>query len=202
MPRPRTVDADKIVQTALAIADEEGIDAVSMRHVGQRLGVAAQALYRHVANKDELLARMADHHLSRLPAIGDQDDWRAALVDLFTALRDLMLEHHGLAELMLQRTTGTPTMLDAAEKALAAMAADGIPARQAVTTLAMLQWSALGSALHGAARAGRPADELPPAIASANTEAYPALARARGQLTERVRREQFRDGLRQLLAGL
>lgn len=202
MPRARIVHTDKIVAAALAIADERGLTAVSMRSVSDRLGVVPTALYRHVANKDELLTRMADSVLTTLPPMRDDVDLQTAVVDLFVALRDLMIKHHGLAELMLLRTSGTPTMLSAAESVLKAMEANGVSDHQAVTTLAMLQWSTLGAALHGAARQARPDDELPPAIAAMKAESYPAITRAGQEFPEGARREQFRDGLHQLLNGL
>lgn len=202
MPRPRIVDVDKIVSAALDIADEDGLSAVSMRSVSERLSVVPMALYRHIDNKEDLLARMADSVLSMLPEMQRDLGWRAGLVELFVALRDLMIQHHGIAELMLQRTTGAPTMLRAAETALQAMEADGISAHQAVTTLAMLQWSTLGAALHGAARAAREASELPPAIAAIDHEVYPAISRAESEFPEGSRRDQFRDGLEQLLSSV
>jgi len=160
------------------------------------------ALYRHVTSKDELLARMADSVLSTLPPMREDVDWQEAVVELFVALRDLMLQHPGLAELMLLRTTGEPIMLRAADTALRAMEGDGLTPHQAVTTLAMLQWSTLGAALHGVARETRRAEELPPVIAAVDPAHYPALARARQEFSEGARREQFRQGLFQLLRGL
>jgi len=67
---------DAIVDTAIALADTEGIDALSMRRIADRLGVGAMSLYRHVANKDELLAAMTDE-VSRLNPYPDPAgrDW-------------------------------------------------------------------------------------------------------------------------------
>jgi AcrR family transcriptional regulator len=202
MARARIVDTDKIVAAALAIADEGGLAAVSMRSVADRLGVVPTALYRHVSNKDELLTRMADSVLTALPPMRKDVDFKTAIVEVFVELRDLMVEHHGLAELMLVRTTGATPMLAAAESALDAMENQGIPVQQAVGTLAMLQWSTLGAALHGAARLTRREDELPPTIATIEATSYPAIVRAAAAFPEGARREQFRDGLYQLLDGL
>jgi hypothetical protein len=63
----------------------------------------------------------------------------------------------------------------------------------------MLQWSTLGAALHGAARAAREASELPPAIAAIDPDDYAAISRAVAELPEGSRHHQFRDGLEQLL---
>lgn len=106
MARRRVVDVAKIVTVALAIADKDGWSAVSMRSVSECLGVVPAALYRHVSNKDELFARMADSVLATLPPMRDDVDWRTGVVEVFVALRDRMIEHHGLAELMLLRSSG------------------------------------------------------------------------------------------------
>ncbi|MBF6210409.1 TetR/AcrR family transcriptional regulator [Nocardia puris] len=56
-----------IVDTAIALADTEGLDALSMRRIADRLGVGAMSLYRHLANKDELIAAMTDEITRRHP---------------------------------------------------------------------------------------------------------------------------------------
>ena len=85
--RPRPVDATKqtlnrqhVLRTAIAVADIEGLDAVSMRRLAVELGVGPMSLYRHVANKDELLMHMADEAFGEveLPIPGP-DGWRAKL---------------------------------------------------------------------------------------------------------------------------
>ncbi|MFI9404796.1 TetR/AcrR family transcriptional regulator [Nocardia sp. NPDC052316] len=68
-----------IIDTAITLADEEGLDALSMRRIADRMGVGAMSLYRHVANKDELLEAMTDEVARRNPypsAEGQQWTWR------------------------------------------------------------------------------------------------------------------------------
>ena len=69
-----------VLRTAIAIADVEGLDAVSMRRLAVELGVGPMSLYRHVANKDELVTQMADEVFgeSELPVPGPPG-WRAKL---------------------------------------------------------------------------------------------------------------------------
>ncbi|GAB2656073.1 TetR/AcrR family transcriptional regulator [Nocardia goodfellowii] len=66
MTEPKLTRAT-IVDTAIALADLEGLDAVSMRRIAERMGVGAMSLYRHVANKDELIALMTDEVARRNP---------------------------------------------------------------------------------------------------------------------------------------
>jgi len=70
---------DRIVTTAVALADEDGIAAVSMRKVAARLEVEAMSLYHHVANKDDLLDGMVDAVMAEFEVPADTPDWRAAL---------------------------------------------------------------------------------------------------------------------------
>jgi AcrR family transcriptional regulator len=68
-----------IVDTAIDLADAEGLDGLSMRHIAERMGVGAMSLYRHVANKDELLAAMTDEVARRNPypsTEGQKFTWR------------------------------------------------------------------------------------------------------------------------------
>jgi AcrR family transcriptional regulator len=84
----------EIAETGIAIADEQGIDAVSMRNIATRLGVGTMTLYTWVENKDDLIAVMAD-------ALADQmlvpepmpEDWREALTQIAIATRDVFAAH-------------------------------------------------------------------------------------------------------------
>ncbi|MEU3273052.1 GntR family transcriptional regulator [Saccharomonospora sp. NPDC006951] len=74
------VGRDRVLRTAIAIADTEGLDAVSMRRVAAELDVSPMSLYRYVKNKDELVNRMADEVFGELePPTPDEAGWRAKL---------------------------------------------------------------------------------------------------------------------------
>ena len=75
--RPR-LNRDRVLRAAIALADEHGIDALSMRRLGQELGVEAMSLYNHVANKDDLLDGITDLVLGEIELPADPD-WKAAL---------------------------------------------------------------------------------------------------------------------------
>jgi AcrR family transcriptional regulator len=69
----------RIVGAAIALADAEGLGAVSMSRVAKALGFTTMSLYRHVASKDELLLHMQDEAVGPPPAAVDDGDWRGAL---------------------------------------------------------------------------------------------------------------------------
>src|SRR6266567_774289 len=80
----------RILESALALADESGIDALSMRKLGQSLGFEAMSLYNHVANKDDLLDGMLDLVLAEMEPPGPEDGMagiRRSAISAHEALR-------------------------------------------------------------------------------------------------------------------
>ena len=77
-PKPGLTLAD-ITRAAIAVADAEGLDAVSMARVAAQLGNSTMALYRHVKSKRELLSLMADAAMEPPPDFPDDGDWRAGM---------------------------------------------------------------------------------------------------------------------------
>ncbi|TDC43443.1 TetR/AcrR family transcriptional regulator [Actinomadura sp. KC345] len=76
-PKPR-LTAEKIVRTAIAVADAEGLDALSMRHIADELGVSAMSIYTYVPGKAELIDVMVDRAFGELTP-PSHDSWRARL---------------------------------------------------------------------------------------------------------------------------
>ncbi|MEV6344778.1 TetR/AcrR family transcriptional regulator C-terminal domain-containing protein [Actinoplanes sp. NPDC051851] len=98
----RTIDYTAIIRAAIAIADREGLDAVSMRKVAARIDRGTMSLYRHVATRDDLIELMYDHVLGEVVAglsSGPQGDWRTGLTRLARAMRALSLRHPWAAPL-------------------------------------------------------------------------------------------------------
>ena len=88
------LNAETVIDTALGIADDSGLDAVTLRRVARRLGVTPMALYRHVDDKDALLDQMADRLYAELePDPAGTDDWWQAIADLARATRRVLLAH-------------------------------------------------------------------------------------------------------------
>ncbi|MFH8434146.1 TetR/AcrR family transcriptional regulator [Streptomyces sp. NPDC018007] len=105
-PKPR-LSVDAIVAAAVALADEEGMGALSMRAVGDRLGRTAMALYTHVPGKGELLDLMYDAVHAELPsAYPEPEDWRAAL----TAWAGEVLEFYVRHPWVLQVSQARPVL--------------------------------------------------------------------------------------------
>ncbi|TVT54651.1 TetR family transcriptional regulator [Amycolatopsis rhizosphaerae] len=90
----------QIVAEAVRLLDEEGIDALSMRKLGTRLGAAATSLYRHVANKDELLELVVDEVVGELRVPPPGPNWRAAVHECARDIRAVLLRHPWIVTLL------------------------------------------------------------------------------------------------------
>lgn len=113
--RPR-LSRNRVLDTAVALADRAGIDAVTMRNLASELGVEAMSLYYHVANKDELLDGMVElvmEEINRAVAgpPDSQSDWKTKLRDRILASRRVMLAHPWAPNLFESRATMTPPVI-------------------------------------------------------------------------------------------
>ena len=124
--RPRVpLSYERIASAAVEIADADGLSAVSMRKLAQRLGVATMATYRYVSSKDDLYELMLDacHAELRL----DQEalsNWRTALNDFAEAIRNMIIQHPWVTQLPeLLPGNLTPHFVEVVEQVLAALSA-------------------------------------------------------------------------------
>ena len=108
--RPR-LNRERVLTAALALADEEGIESLTMRRLGQALGVEAMSLYNHVANKEDLLDGIIDMVFAEieLPAAGAE--WKSAMGDRARSLRAALVRHRWAIGLMDSRTSPGPATL-------------------------------------------------------------------------------------------
>lgn len=85
--------ADRIIQTAMQIADQAGLDQLSMRRIAQQLGVTAMSLYNHVDDKDALIDHMLNSVMAELDRPDPNGDWQEQLRLRSRSLRDALLRH-------------------------------------------------------------------------------------------------------------
>jgi AcrR family transcriptional regulator len=183
-PRPAHNRAE-IADAAIALADAEGLEAVSLRRLAAALGVGTTSLYRYVQTKDELFDLMVDaaHGRHRQPA--RSGDWRADLTAVAFGLRGIGLSHPWLPALVAGRPSLGPNGLAWQEAAFAAVGDLGLSADAIldhVTTLLTFVHGHVVTEL-----AGSPTDVSGDAPADAPTDAwaehvladgrYPTLAR-------------------------
>lgn len=116
MARPSTTGRSPLSRTsvlaaAVALADEEGIDAISMRRLAERLGVVPMALYKHVADKEDLLDGMVDVVIGEFTYSDGDPDWRAAFTAGIRSARASVMRHPWARRAIETRTLRTPAVL-------------------------------------------------------------------------------------------
>ena len=110
--QPRSpLTRERVLSTAVALADQGGIESLSMRKLAQALDVVPMALYRHVANKDELLDALVDVVIEEIDPPLEGADWKTALRARILSARRALLRHPWASRLMESRKTPTPVVL-------------------------------------------------------------------------------------------
>jgi AcrR family transcriptional regulator len=92
---------DRVLRAAISLADETGIESVTMRKLAQELGVEAMTLYYYVANKDEILGGIVDAVVSEIELPSPGADWKAAIRRTAISAHEVLLRHEWAASLLL-----------------------------------------------------------------------------------------------------
>jgi AcrR family transcriptional regulator len=143
--RTRTpLSRDRVLLAAIALADDGGIESLTMRKLGERLGVEAMSLYKHVANKDALLDGMIDGVFGEIDLPSDVTDWRTAMRQRAIAMRQAMARHPWAIGLMESRSAPGPATLRHHDAVLGALRKAGFSIE-----LAAHAFSALDSYIYG-----------------------------------------------------
>jgi AcrR family transcriptional regulator len=101
----------RVLRTAVELADRNGIASISMRKLADALDVVPMALYRHVANKDELLGGMIDVVIGEIDPPRGDTDWKTAMRERILSARRALVRHPWASRVMETRTTPTPVVL-------------------------------------------------------------------------------------------
>jgi AcrR family transcriptional regulator len=104
---PRTpLSRERVLQAAIALADDGGVEALSMRKLAEELGVKAMSLYNHVANKEDLLDGILDAALAEIAAPRPDADWRTQIREIAVSAHETMLKHSWAADLAVRAKLG------------------------------------------------------------------------------------------------
>lgn len=210
---------EQIVAEALRLLDSEGIDALSMRKLGNRLGAGATSLYRHVANKDELIELAVDEIYGEIevPESADPSHWREDASRCAHSLRTTMLRHPWIASVLGEMGMSYlgPNWMRLSEGMLGIFTKAGFPADEADPAVATLIAYVTGVATSEAAwltvlsRSGQNEQQWMERVwlaAEQAAQAYPHLregyAQQRGKDPRAAREEGFQYGLDRVLDGL
>jgi AcrR family transcriptional regulator len=202
-PRSRgrpPVPLDRIVAAAIAILDEQGAEALSMRTLAQRLDSGTATLYRHFAGRDDLIARVVDTVMGEIDI--DTEDlsglpWQQACDVVAHAMFDVLRRHPNVASLMVDRVPAGPHMLALRERALARLLDAGFQ-----PPLALRAWATLARYVLGFGTQITAADAEPPAAwADVDVTELPATVAVAKHFPIPLNSE-FAFGLELLVSGL
>ena len=196
---------------ARRILTAEGLQNLTMRRLGERLGVAPNALYSHFADKTALVDALLDELLAEVPTApaftsrSGSQSWQEQLVALMTASRRFLLAHADLIPLYLSRPGRGPNAIRLGEATLALLARGGVQQEAAVEAMRILLIYTMGFAAQEAPRA---ADPRPGQRRAASEAAFggasgaPHMRQLARPLSRHPGDSTFEKGLRWLLAGI
>ncbi|MFI2212383.1 TetR/AcrR family transcriptional regulator C-terminal domain-containing protein [Streptomyces sp. NPDC020141] len=212
-PRRRAPGVDQYVAAALAVADAEGLAAVSMRRVAGDLGSGTATLYRYITNRDELVDLMVDAAQGEDPLPEPGRDWRSGLTSVAHTLRATLLRHPWLAGELAGRPSLGPNSLRRSEAALRAAVALTPDITLASHALSAVHAYVLGSVAaqqavrHAEQRTGLTEEQWQRSVGPYITEIlaagdHPTLARRVLEAEEPDPDAEFAFGLECVLDGL
>ncbi|MFD3873322.1 TetR/AcrR family transcriptional regulator [Streptomyces sp. NPDC058623] len=209
---------EQIVAAAVRLLDAQGIEALSMRRLGTEMGTAATSLYRHVANKDELIELVVDEVYGELelPEAGGPEGWRTGLSHSGHGLRAMILRHPWVASVLGQVGLAHlgPNLMRMSERMLELTLGAGFPPGEADLAIKAVISYVSGAATSEAsylsllARSGRDEAEWLHSLVPADRSALAEHPLTRGHTAirhedpARVREETFDYGLQRVLDGL
>jgi AcrR family transcriptional regulator len=204
---------ERIVDAALEFIDESGLPGLTMRRLGERLGVEAMALYRHLPSKEELLDAVVEALVARVQADDivldvPRDGWQDFLQRLAHGVRRVALEHPKAFPLVASRPPEAPWLrpplrsLELVETFLSALVGEGFSDEAAIGGYRAYSSFLLGHlllevSLHGADVG--PLDVLDDGTGEPGVSQYPTVARLHGPLAEDHSAVEFEESLESLL---
>ena len=203
---------ERALQAAVALADAQGIEAVTMRGLARDLGVEAMSLYHHVANKDDILDGMVDLVFSEVQLPVPGTDWRPAMRERALSVRAAMTRHPWALALMESRTSPGAATLAHHNAVLGCLRQGGFSVEMAAHAFSLMDAYIYGFALQEVAL---PFDEttstdemqelVGPMLDAFPSGAYPHLEELTAQHVLKVGYsygKEFRFGLDLILDGL
>jgi AcrR family transcriptional regulator len=156
------LDRDRVLDAAVALADEVGLEATSMRRLAETLGVTPMALYKHVADREELVDGMVDVVVAEIEKLLAADrrpraaEWRSAVRRRILTARAVVLRHPWAQDAIVTRTRSSPVVLSYMDALIGALQAGGLP-----LALVHNAMHALSTRMWGFTRDVFPTPELP-----------------------------------------
>lgn len=177
----RPLTRERVLGAAMALADADGLGAVTMQGIGRRLGVEAMSLYRHVANKEDILDDLVDLVMAEVELPPAEEGWRQAMRRRAVSARHVFARHPWAIGLVESRARPGPSTLRHQEAVLRVLLEAGFSGLEAARAYSLLDSYIYGFALQeaslpfddaeGQARLG---EEI---LGRGQYDAYPSMAR-------------------------
>lgn len=208
--RPRSpLSRERVLRAALDLADEGGIESLTMRRLGQALQVEAMSLYNHIAGKDDILDGLVDLVFSEILVPSDTADWKTAMRLRAISSREVLTRHPWATSLMQSRTKPGPATLRHNDAVIGSLRKAGFTIDMAAHAFSVMDGYIYGFALQ---QVNLPSHTPEESAALAETilrelpaDKYPYLAE---MITEHALKpgydyaEEFEFGLDLILEGL
>jgi AcrR family transcriptional regulator len=169
---------ERVLRTAVQLADRGGTEAVSMRKLGQELSVDAMSLYHHVQNKDDILDGIVDVVVGEIDVSPAGVDWKIELRRLVMTAREVMLRHPWAPRVIEERTDPGPAQMRYMERVLAILRGGGFSLDLAHHSIHVLGSRILGFTqdLYDDTDKGRVDPELAALMARQMADTYPYIS--------------------------
>ncbi len=209
MPQPSakartTLTRDRVVRAAVALADQDGIDALTMRRLGEAVGVEAMSLYNHIASKEDLLDGMVDLIFSEIDlTAGDDRDWKSAMRQRALSAREVLARHRWAIGLVDSRSSPGPATMRHFDDALRCLRNAGFSVEMTVHAYGIIYSYVYGFVVQTLSRDAR-SDQAQQILELTGSDRYPSAR----EITEYMLRagddntHQFESGLDLILNGL
>lgn len=143
-PRREPLTRDRVLQAAVHLADTLGLEALSMRRLGEELGVEAMSLYNHVANKDAILDGIVDLVVGEISPPDPREPWKPAMRRRAISAHAVLMRHPWATMLLVSRANVGPRMLRYVDATIGCLRAAGFS-----FALADHAWNAIDSHVYG-----------------------------------------------------
>jgi TetR/AcrR family transcriptional regulator, tetracycline repressor protein len=202
-----TLTREVVVEGALELVDNEGLEALSMPRLARHLGTGVMTLYGHIANKADLIDALAERVLVDVKSVeGRPDDWDSDLAEHMWHLRRVVLRHPALGAVLAARGLTTPSVFRHLEAGLGLLRAAAFDRQTAVQiyyalltyTLGFLAWEIPRMHRQPSATYGQ---QWRDALTALPTSQYPTLHELAEELPDAAGEGQFEAGLDALLRG-
>jgi AcrR family transcriptional regulator len=211
--RQRTSSRAEILEAALAIADGDGLDGLTIRKLAERLGISPMGIYRYFRNKAEIVEELVDLVVGKYDVTNHHEtDWAEWISTAFCLMRRGLRDHPGVIPLLGTVASSGPNAMAVMEEVLRVLRSGGLERRAAAGAFHTLISYTIGSVAIESHVHGRPVGEELDAeerlrqsrvlFEAAPRSLYPSVVEHAEHLASHGTDDEFVRGLRRILAGL